>query len=150
MAARRQEWFAAHPCVVCGATENLELHHRDRDQKVDHKIWSWSESRRLIEMEKCDSLCHVHHNEATARQFNYYSAPHGTHHRYAKFGCRCRACTDAHAEMNRKYRQVTKYNRTKAATLQSDGAAMPPGPPRCIDVTNRTRPLILCTPVGLT
>ena len=104
-AKRRREWFATHPCVVCGATDDLELHHRDRTQKVSHCVWSWSEERRLVELAKCDSLCHKHHLDATAMQFSYYAAPHGTHHRYSHLGCRCRACKDAHAVMNRKYRK---------------------------------------------
>ena len=57
LAGRKQAWFAGKSCVDCGATEKLELDHRDREQKVSHNIWSWSDERRVAEIDKCIVLC---------------------------------------------------------------------------------------------
>lgn len=80
---RHDAWFADKVCANCGATENLELHHLDKETKVDHRIWSWAEDRRLEEIAKCIVLCDPCHN-ATHR--------HGTPEMYAT-GCRCESCT---------------------------------------------------------
>ena len=60
-AARRAAWFADKCCVVCGSTDRLELHHKDPAQKVSHRVWSWSQSRRDTELAKCEVRCHEHH-----------------------------------------------------------------------------------------
>jgi hypothetical protein len=60
-ARRRAEWFADKKCENCGSTDDLELDHRDRNQKLSHKVWSWSKERRDAELAKCQVLCHPCH-----------------------------------------------------------------------------------------
>jgi 5-methylcytosine-specific restriction endonuclease McrA len=50
-------------CAQCGSRESLEFDHLDpltKDQRlrhVGHNMWSWSETRRQSELEKCQLLC---------------------------------------------------------------------------------------------
>ncbi len=54
VAKRRKNWFAANgPCRGCGSSENLEMHHIDRTEKEEHRIFSWSKARREVELVKC-------------------------------------------------------------------------------------------------
>lgn len=58
IARRRAEWFAANgPCARCGSWDDLRLDHVDPRQKVEHKVWSWSTTRRDAELAKCQVLC---------------------------------------------------------------------------------------------
>ncbi len=58
----RAEWFTEHgPCVRCGSWENLEIDHKERNVKVNHKVWFWSKERRDEELSKCQVLCHSCH-----------------------------------------------------------------------------------------
>lgn len=68
VARRRAEWFEDKSCVECGSTSNLELHHLDPEQKVSHRIWSWSQARRETELAKCVPLCARCHAEESAHQ----------------------------------------------------------------------------------
>lgn len=70
MRKRRQAWLSANgPCVDCGSTERLEVDHRDYTEKVDHKVWSWSQSRRDVELAKCVVRCHSCHRVKTNAEF---------------------------------------------------------------------------------
>jgi len=57
VAARRADYFKDKFCVDCGSNSNLELDHVDPETKIAHAIWSWSETRRLQEIEKCLVRC---------------------------------------------------------------------------------------------
>jgi len=64
---RRAEYLADKCCLHCGAGSFLEIHHRDPNQKVDHRhIWHWKQERRLEELAKCDVLCDSCHNQQRA------------------------------------------------------------------------------------
>lgn len=120
MARRRAEWLTGKCCVDCGSTENLELHHRDPGQKTTHRIWSWSEERRLAETAKCDLLCNACHNGRHGKV-----AAHGGERRYRR-GCRCDACLDGHErhKAKRRARQAAKRTR-RFATPNEGGDLMP-------------------------
>jgi hypothetical protein len=60
---RREEWFEGKVCVDCGTGDDLQLDHVDPRKKVDHRIWSWSERRRAVELAKCVARCRPHHLE---------------------------------------------------------------------------------------
>jgi hypothetical protein len=61
-AARRAAWLAENgPCVDCGTWENLEVDHADANTKVDHRVWSWSDARRVVELAKCVVRCYPCH-----------------------------------------------------------------------------------------
>jgi len=58
---RRDAFFANKVCIQCGSTEKLELDHINNRLKVSHRIWSWSQIRREVEIAKCQILCHACH-----------------------------------------------------------------------------------------
>lgn len=92
VASRRATYLADKCCVECGSTENLEIDHIDPDQKISHRIWSWSDKRLQAELAKTQVLCNTHHKMKT---FGWQSEeqPHGRS-RYDK-GCRCLTCRNA-------------------------------------------------------
>lgn len=94
---RREAFFEGKTCVKCGSTERLELDHIDRSTKVSHNIWSWSESRREVELAKCQVLCYdCHKAKSVAESIQWLGvAQHGTQSKYT-LGCRCDACRVAH------------------------------------------------------
>lgn len=61
---RRKEWLAQNgPCRKCGSSKRLEVDHIDPMTKVSHRIWTWTEERRNVELAKCQVLCrrcHTH------------------------------------------------------------------------------------------
>jgi hypothetical protein len=91
---------------MCGSTSSLELDHIDRNTKVTHRIWSWSEARRNEEIAKCQILCEDCHQSKTVQQLselNSLELVHGTRRGYDK-GCRCNRCHDALVLWWRMYR----------------------------------------------
>lgn len=67
---RRAAWFAEHGPCKCGSWNKLELDHIDPKQKVDHKIWSWAENRRNVELAKCQVLCHKCHKAKSNKEIS--------------------------------------------------------------------------------
>lgn len=66
MADRRRAWLHANgPCKRCGSRQNLRVDHIDPKTKKSHKVWSWSEKRRLEELAKCQVLCLACHRKKT-------------------------------------------------------------------------------------
>lgn len=90
------------PCANCGSAENLELDHKDPEQKVSHNIWSWDPVRRAEELAKCQVLCHDCHMDKTVKQRGQRRATHGTETMYRN-GCRCDQCKLAHSVVRRRY-----------------------------------------------
>lgn len=99
MATRRAKYMDGKACVDCGATENLEIDHRDPAQKTSHRIWSWSHDRILHELAKCDVRCHDCH---VARHESERPA-HGIS-AYKRKGCRCEICRAAKAAESARYK----------------------------------------------
>jgi 5-methylcytosine-specific restriction endonuclease McrA len=102
MARRRADWLSGKACAHCGRTGDLQVDHIDPGQKLEHKVWSWSASRRKAELAKCQVLCERCHQEKSLR--DRPPVLHGTHSRYVHYGCRCAECKKAHAVTNAKYR----------------------------------------------
>jgi hypothetical protein len=104
MAKRRASYFADKTCVICNSTINLELDHIDPNLKISHRIWSWSNDRRLAEIAKCQVLCEVHHKVKTLEQTR--TKTHGVS-MYRSQKCRCDICRKARtvAESNRRQRK---------------------------------------------
>lgn len=122
---RRQAWLSEHgPCVECGSTKQLEIHHKDKSTKINHRLWSWQESRRNAELEKCEVLCKPCHDRKTSESRGI--PPHGTNSRYTSSNlitrCRCPACREAHRIANcKKYRTIsTAYWRWRGSIPQSE------------------------------
>lgn len=107
MARRRAEYFKGKTCVSCGSDKDLELDHIDPEQKVSHKIWSWSATRRIAELAKCQVLCQECHMEKTDTQRPNKPVPHGGG--VAGRGrCKCQPCVDKRAEYRKSYYSATK------------------------------------------
>ena len=100
---RRREFFLGKVCTRCRATDTLELHHKDRTQKIASSIWSWSADRREREIAKCEVLCRRCHKEETRKQISFHGFS-----KYSHGGCRCAVCTAANLEHRKKYRQTTR------------------------------------------
>ncbi len=100
---RRKKWIDKNgPCKLCGSDINLEVDHKDRSIKVDHKVWSWSLERADKELKKCQVLCKKCHRKKTTKEI---SKPlrHGINSGYTNYKCRCRKCKDAHNKWNNKW-----------------------------------------------
>lgn len=105
-AKQRQSFFAGKCCVDCGATEELQLDHLDKSQKVSHRIWSWSPKRRAAETAKCVVRCGPCHRErhaAEKRQDHGLGA-------YRR-GCRCGYCRAANTDSKRRGRESNARER---------------------------------------
>lgn len=89
MAAARSSLGGA--CVVCGATKDLNFHHKDPATKAGTiaRMGSVAATRFWEEVGKCELRCVAHHHETHAA-----TAEHGTTTRYRR-GCRCDPCRAA-------------------------------------------------------
>lgn len=65
IANRRADYLKDKSCINCGSTEFLEIDHIEPDEKISHKVFSWSEARRAAELAKCQILCNMCHMEKT-------------------------------------------------------------------------------------
>lgn len=92
IASRRKAFFENKTCSKCGGLEDLELDHIDPTQKVSHRIWSWSATRRAAEIAKCQILCYPCHLKKTIAMYPDWE--HGTDAMYRKAGCRCPVCKE--------------------------------------------------------
>jgi 5-methylcytosine-specific restriction endonuclease McrA len=102
VAERRASYFADKVCVECGSNKRLQLDHVDPKQKTEHRIWSWSDARRMSEIAKCQILCLSCHKKKTYSQRSRV----GTHLSGAFWsrGCRCEECRTYKRISMRKYR----------------------------------------------
>lgn len=94
-------------CVVCGATDNLQLDHKERSSKeftICKKIVSVSEAKLEEELLKCQLLCVRHHQDKTYEELGFKRAKgvHGTVSSYRY--CRCELCVQAHSDRCKEYR----------------------------------------------
>jgi hypothetical protein len=103
---RRQEFFRDKLCVHCGSKTNLELHHSDPMQKIDHEIWSWSSQRRTEELKKCIILCKTCHKKWHKEFGRHHPLIHGTSNMYGTRKCRCEICKASHAKYSRDYKRM--------------------------------------------
>lgn len=101
---RRQTWLEQNgPCVKCGSWQDLEVDHIDPSAKVSHRIWSWAEDKRIIELEKCQVLCKIHHMEKTSQENSLRQGglKHGTARMYRVAKCRCEECLEFRRQTKR-------------------------------------------------
>lgn len=110
--ANREAWLKKNgPCRICGSSEELEVDHIDPKQKVSHNIWSWSEARRIEELNKCQVLCSACHQKKTS-QHRLPPLIHGLYATYHTLKCRCTLCRRANAD--RKANQPSTILRGRA------------------------------------
>jgi hypothetical protein len=105
IAKRRADWLAENgPCVDCGSWSNLDVDHVKASLKVTHRIWSWSDSRRAAELEKCVARCEPCHIAKTiqSQEFSNRTSGPGESHSNAKLTdadvleIRASSLTDSH------------------------------------------------------
>lgn len=102
IAKRRRDFFESKVCVICGSADELELDHIDPKTKITHAVWSWKESRRREELDKCQVLCVDCHMDKTIAQRP--STDHGRGQMYQKYKCRCVKCRAWKRDSDKKYR----------------------------------------------
>lgn len=88
---RRTLWFSDKCCRKCSSKEALELDHEDPAQKWKHRIWSYSWTRIMKEVAKCQVLCHDCHMEKTIEDQRI--TEHGSETAYVHAHCRCEECS---------------------------------------------------------
>jgi 5-methylcytosine-specific restriction endonuclease McrA len=93
IANRKSEYLKDKSCVECQSHDDLEIDHIDPKQKISHRIWSWTETRRLEELKKCQILCKTCHNNKT-QKYREDSMIHGLS-MYRSKKCRCGICREA-------------------------------------------------------
>lgn len=100
---RREKYLKEYgPCVLCDTEENLEIHHKNPDEKTSHRIWSWSDARIRAELKKCKILCRSCHTKIHTGETRK-SIVHGTRNGYDRHGCRCDLCKQASWSHRKKY-----------------------------------------------
>jgi 5-methylcytosine-specific restriction endonuclease McrA len=100
---RKREWIESKggKCVKCGSTRNLEVDHKDQDNKTfnPRDIWSRSEEVRKKELKDCQVLCESCHEDKTALQNSKSGEAAivacGTPEKFG-LGCRCFTCREEH------------------------------------------------------
>jgi hypothetical protein len=93
-------------CARCGASEKLQIDHRDRQQKVRpiNAFFYGKRDKLLDEIKKCQLLCAPCHQAKTTEERGYHHrGEHGTCACYDKQRCRCAACREANAVRHREY-----------------------------------------------
>ena len=103
---RRDEWFAGKKCAHCGTSEGLTIHHRNKSDKVTHRIWCLSYERIEEETAKCDVLCLHCHMALHAVERTLGVGP-GKGTMYWR-GCRWEAGREARNEYQREWREKQK------------------------------------------
>ena len=89
--------------------------------KVSHRIWSWSEKRRLEELDKTQVMCYSCHKAKTFSE----NGRHGRS-RY-EAGCRCFICKEAKSVANaRRATRGSQEARRYAHTVETGGSSPPP------------------------
>ena len=123
LASRRREYLEmrGNECEKCTSKEDLEFHHRNKNEKLDHKIWSWSRKRIEEELLKCDLLCSKCHLGETVKERSWKVYTHGTITCYHATKCRCEPCR---AE-NARVQLLNKYARQRLKEVVSDAGAAP-------------------------
>lgn len=104
---RRLTWILENgPCSQCGSVRDLSVVHKDPKEKTKRvtSIWSLSEAKAKVELEKCVVLCK---DCVLAKRKIERNVPaeHGTDRRYGQ-GCKCVECRAAHAASNRQRRAL--------------------------------------------
>lgn len=121
---RRDEWLREHgPCVNCGSSEHLEVDHIVGADKVDHRLWSWTQARREAELAKCQVLCRRCHLAKSCATGVWGRPEHGTASMYDRGKCRCEPCRAAKMVAKRLYWQRRREREAAAASTLAVASA---------------------------
>lgn len=124
---RKMSWIESQGgrCVQCGSAERLEVDHIDPSTKVSHRIWNWSDARRLEELAKCQVLCYDCHKAKTRVDLTK-PLIHGTSNAFNRKGCRCDECKLWDSEDEKAYRLRVKEKKL-ARKVSENGLLGSPG-----------------------
>jgi 5-methylcytosine-specific restriction endonuclease McrA len=94
-------------CVKCSTTEDLEIDHVVPASKLGYasiggNLWSWSWTRIVKELARCQLLCKKCHKEKTLSEQR--GSEHGTAGAYRNRKCRCDICKEWSKLSKRAYR----------------------------------------------
>ena len=108
---RRQEWIDSQgaKCANCGATEELEIDHINREDKsynIGQILTSGNENMLRAELAKCQVLCHTCHKDKSAQEA---AVEHGGG-KAGKKNCKCDPCR---LKKNEYLREWKRKNRAK-------------------------------------
>lgn len=99
-------------CWKCGSTNRMEIDHIDPKTKKFEigKMWSRAWNKILIELKKCQLLCHDCHRIKTTIERGQTPAlgTHGTLSSYRY--CKCPLCRKANSDWSRNY--MREYRKT--------------------------------------
>jgi hypothetical protein len=99
-------------CVNCSSISQLEIDHIDPRTKFRElsSLTLYSLDRFLEELEKCQLLCRVCHEEKTLREWGYDNkgVRHGSLIAYLNKRCRCTICKEGNNKRSKEYRQRRK------------------------------------------
>ena len=98
--------YLGNVCVECGTDINLEIHHKNpEDKSFDlSKSWGIPWDKLIAELDKCELRCEDHHTEIHAPK-------HGTISSYRHRRCRCDACRLAWNEASKRWAQSSRNKR---------------------------------------
>lgn len=125
---RRDEWLSENgPCVRCGSWKQLEIDHKNPEEKsprlggaskrATSHIWLWKKEDREAELAKCQVLCNSCHKQKNIEDYEKaFPQVHGTWQSYFRKSnpCRCDACVLA---MQIYMRPVQKLYRARLKAL---------------------------------
>lgn len=97
--------YLGNECAVCRSSENLEFDHIVSSEKTieisQAIVASWSWEKLVVELNKCQLLCKMHHVEKSKDSKDYgggqnktIQPKHGTGVMYHRLKCRCIKCID--------------------------------------------------------
>lgn len=109
MKRKRESFLNGKVCKECGSISNLQVDHIDPNEKISHRIWSWSDDRIAKELEKCQILCETCHTiKSSVESSGHKPYKHGTRKMYERHGCRCAECTQSNSARIAKQRAKRK------------------------------------------
>lgn len=111
-------------CVRCGSEEKLHIDHIDPEGKIMElsNMTRLSMEKFLKELEKCQILCHPHHNE----KHHKGEITHGTESGYSYWRCRCFDCRKAARDARRERRGRVAQSGIERSPDKREGAGSNP------------------------
>lgn len=96
--------YLGNQCTICGSVDDLEIDHKQKSEKsfALSKIYNYKWETILPELNKCQLLCHKHHQDKN--KIDNGEAVHGSLTMYSHHRCRCTLCRDTWSQWhsNRK------------------------------------------------
>ena len=92
-------------CAFCGLTNDLEIDHKNPQEKsfTLTNFWHLSNDKLKIELQKCQLLCKNCHKFKTM-EMDGFKTDHGKIAMYKHHGCRCKLCKDNYNKYMREYK----------------------------------------------